>query len=59
MGAGSRALASGFVAFVVATAVTAVATGGDRASRLDAVTVGGLTGGAVALVVWVASNPDR
>lgn len=56
MDAGTRALASGFVAFVIGTAVAAIAGERRRDSSVDALTVGGVVGGAVALVVWIASE---
>ncbi len=51
---GLNAILSGFLAFVVATiAVTLCDTG---RSRIDVLTIGGVTGGAVALAVWLAGR---
>lgn len=51
MGPGSKAFASGCLTFVVATSIViAISDGGE--DPLDAVTIGGLTGGAVAFPVW-------
>ena len=54
MDSGARALVSGFIAFVVATAAVIVLDG--ERDGIDAVTVGGLTGGAVALGVWLSTG---
>jgi len=51
-----KALLSGFVAFLVAT-TTVVLVRGERDGAIDAVTIGGLTGGAVALSVWLSEQP--
>lgn len=49
---GLRALLSGLIAFVVATA-TVLLVGRDS---LQATTIGGLTGGGVALGVWLSAT---
>ena len=54
MADGLNAILSGFLAFVVATtAVTLCDTG---RSRIDVLTIGGLTGGVVSLGVWLAGR---
>lgn len=57
MGPGSRAFTSGCLAFLVATA-TVVAVGGGQDDPVDALTIGGLTGGAVALSVWLTGRRE-
>lgn len=52
------ALLSGFVAFVVATA-TVVLVLGEQDCAMDAMTIGGLIGGAVALSVWLSADHRR
>ena len=54
MDRGARALVSGFIAFVVATATVIVLN--DERDGIDAMTIGGLTGGAVALSVWLSTS---
>lgn len=54
MGSGARALVSGFIAFVVTTA--AVTLLDDERDGIDAMTIGGLMGGAVALSVWLSTG---
>ncbi len=53
MDSGVKALVTGCVAFIVVTSV-AFLLNEDR-SRIDALTIGGLTGGAIALSVWIAA----
>lgn len=53
MNSGVKALVTGCVAFIVVTSVSLLLDG-DR-SRLGALTIGGLTGGAVALGMRVAA----
>lgn len=55
---GSKAFTSGCLAFVVAT-VTVVALGDGGDDTVDAVTIGGMTGGAVALSVWLSERRSR
>lgn len=51
---GMKALLSGFLAFVVATIAFGLF---DRdGNRIDAMTIGGLTGGAVAFSVWITTR---
>lgn len=57
MGSGSKAVVSGCLAFIVATA-TVVAISGGRDDSGSAVTIGGMTGGAVALAVWLTGWPQ-
>ena len=54
MDRGARSLVSGFITFVVVTA--AVILFDDERDGIDAMTIGGLTGGAVALNVWISTN---
>lgn len=54
MDSGLKAFLSGFIAFVVAT--TTVITFDDERDSINAMTIGGLTGGAVALSVWLSAN---
>lgn len=56
MDTGARALLSGCIAFLVATSAVRLLVG-DR-TRIDAMTIGGLTGGAVALSVWIDARRD-
>lgn len=51
MDSGVKALLSGCAAFIVVTSGSLLLDA-DR-SRIDALTFGGLTGGAVALSVWI------
>ena len=55
MNGGFKALLSGLIACIVAT-TTVVLVRGQRDSAVDAVTIGGLTGGAVAVSVWLSEN---
>lgn len=57
MATGSMSLLSGFVAFLVTT-TTVLVFATDR-DFVDAMTVGGLTGGAVALGVWCIERGGR
>lgn len=54
MNKGIRALLSGFLAFIVATGAVRLFDS-DR-TNTDAMTIGGLTGGAVALSVWITTD---
>ena len=54
MDSGARALVSGFIAFVVATG--AVILLDDERDGIGAMTIGGLTGGAVALSGWLSTR---
>ena len=54
MDSGARALVSGFIAFVV-TAAAVTLLDGER-DGLNVMTIGGLTGGAVALGVWLSTS---
>lgn len=57
MDSGARALLAGFLTFVVATATVRLL---DRSGTgTDALTNGGLTGGAVALGVWSTSGQTQ
>lgn len=58
MNPGAKALLSGFVAFVVATATTLLVRG-ERTPSIQTLTIGGLTGGAVALSVWLSASTER
>lgn len=49
MSSGLRALVSGCIAFIVATTTILL----FNRNHIDAMTIGGLTGGAVALSVWI------
>lgn len=54
MDRGVKALVSGCLAFIVVTTVSQLLDG--EGDRIDALAIGGVTGGAVALGIWITRN---